>query len=289
MKNQTQPNKPTRKKTDYQAEGQIDLELFKRYKDDNDSEAYDQLVLRQERSVKYYANRHSKWANGSSYDDLTQEGWIGIMRAIEVFNPEKGVPFNYHASRWCQALMRKSIYTSGRTIRTPISTASLLNKIRATTSELGGLLGRDPTDEEIGEELGISSEKVTKCKRREVKSFSMDTQVNSEGDPISGGVANIVPISGFTPDEALIHNELLGEVRDAIDEVLSPVEKTTITAYFGVGGHRKTLEEISDVLVEMGLKEKRLTRQGIRVCKERALRKIHNYLAKNENKKIEDF
>jgi RNA polymerase primary sigma factor len=283
-KNQTQPK--TYKKTDYKAEGKIDLELFKRYKKEGDEDAKDELILRQERSVRYYANRHAKWCNGSSFDDLMQEGWIGIMRAIEVFNPDKGVPFNYHASRWCQALMRKSIYTIGRTIRTPISTASMLNKIKATTSKLQGDLGREPSDEEIGEDLGLTGEKVAKYKRREVNSFSMDNQVNSEGDAISGGVANIVPISGFTPDEALIHEELLGEVRSAIAEVLTPIERTCIVEYFGISGQRKTLEEISDVLTELHGKKK-ITRQGVRVIKTKALNKIHKYLAKNEMAKID--
>jgi RNA polymerase primary sigma factor len=266
-------NTQTKPKKNFNKEARIDFDLFEQYKNGS-AEARDQLILRQEDVVKRYAYKHSKWSNSCGYDDLIQEGWIGVMKSLDAYNPEMGVPFNYYSSRWCDAMIRKSIYKNGRTIRTPISTAGVLNKIRASTATLAGQLGREATNAELAEDLGMTEARVKKYKRLEVKSFSLDNQVNSEGESISGGVMNLMPVSGFTPDEALVHDEIVSEVYEAIDNVLSDTERNVLLDYYGIHGHKKTLEELGD---ELGF-----TRQGIRSIRCRAQLKVFKTIQKNE-------
>lgn len=264
------------KKEFFQNRAKDDLELFKLYK--NGCEASrEKLILRQEYRVKQLAKKHLQWKNGLSYDDLLQQGWVGIIRAVETYNESLNVPFNYYAVQWCNAMMNKGIYNNGRTVRTPISTAVSINKLKTSINEFYGKFGREPSDEELAKEMGIKEKKVKRLKVSDVNIHSVSgnkkTQKSGGGDSINE-VEYVLPSNSLTPSEELIKKEYRCDVKQAIDTVLDKSEKQVINEYYGITCEkRKTLEELGPDVDR--------TKPGVMLMKLRALNKIKNYLEKD--------
>lgn len=243
-----------------------DMELLAQWRNGNES-ARDELILRQEFKVNSIARKHSKWSNGLDHNDLVQEGWLGVLRAIEKFDEKMGVPFNYYAGLWCTAAMHNSIYQKGRTIRTPAGVARKISKLRQLES-LAEQTDAVTTDENLAEQMNINVKSLAKIRQSAVSTCSSDVLMNESG------ACWITQIESqqTSPDEVLARKDLMYHVKIAIETKLTPKEKLTISEYFAVDDHapRKTLEEIGG---ELGL-----TRQGIRAIRIRALKKIKDYL-----------
>jgi RNA polymerase sigma factor (sigma-70 family) len=271
----TENSEPDKRKdhlVDFVKEAEIDLQLFKRQKA-GDSAAREQLILRQETRINSLARKHSKWSNGCDIEDLKQEGWIGVMKALDTFDDTAGVPFNYYAGRWSKAKMTSLIYKSGRTIRTPILTARDIGKMKKAIAQFIHEKQKEPTDAELAEIMKVPVKRVKRLRTAEVNIFSLFSPLSSENG--TADFSNIVPSPSPTPEETFANTEMLNDIMNIVEEELSDNERQTIEEYFGIGGKvRRTLQEIGEDLGK--------TKQGIRAIRIRALKKIHDGLVKRD-------
>jgi len=226
-------------------------------------EARNTAILRREKQVNDAAYRHLKWANSCDIDDLKQEAWRGVFKAIENFDPDFGVPFFKYAFKWCDAYVRYAIYSKGRVIRTPVPVIRAIAKIKKSKNELKEKLGRIPTIDEISKDTRFSSKKIMKFMRADSTIFSMSSAESK--DDSSGSFE--LPAHNINPYQFSVIFEAQ-EIRDKIlNEVLSERDSYIIKHRFCFDGYdKKTLEELAEEL--------NITRMGILQIQRRSLKKI---------------
>ena len=231
---------------------------------EGDQSAKNELVEANLRLVVSLA-RHYQGC-GLSYQDLIQEGNIGLIKAAEKFDVSKGFRFSTYASWWIKQALSRAIADQSRTIRIPVHMTENINKFKKTERELLSQLNREPKIKEIADAMGISEKHAKEIQSYIVEPTSLDIQVGDDDDTTIG---SFIEDTHFVNPESAYIKESNGDVVNAVLDTLSDREANILRLRFGIGGQKAmTLEEVG--------KEYGLTRERIRQIEAKALRKLRH-------------
>jgi len=235
-----------------------------------DEKAKEKMINSNQRLVISIAKHHVN--RGLEFLDLIQAGNEGLLKAVDKFNRQKGYKFSTYATHWIRQSIQRTIMKEGRTVRTPVHMAAIINKFKQIERQLTQEKGRETTNEEIAEKMEVTLEKLEKIKKVAQPIISLETPIGEEGESCLGDfIAN--PEDGSKQDKTrnpfeLASSALLKEqIQKLLETHLIPKERMIIELRFGLNdGRPRTLQEVGDQFS--------LTKERIKQIEEKTLRKL---------------
>jgi RNA polymerase primary sigma factor len=286
----TEPASPQRERTAYDGDtaiklylreiGQVklltpqeEIELAAKIKK-GDKKAREHMIKANLRLVVKIA--HDYEGLGLPLLDLINEGNIGLMKAVERFDPAKGGKLSTYGAWWIKQSIKRALANQSKTIRLPVHLVDKISKMRRTAMKLQEELGREPTDDELAEELQTTASRVAAMRTAAIRPASLDAPISEDED--SNSYSEVVADENATTPYAQLEDKTVTAMLEEMVKKLDPREATILRFRFGLdGGTEKTLEEVGE---KFGV-----TRERVRQIQNIALRKLRKMIEKLEAKK----
>ncbi|HKS69510.1 MAG TPA: sigma-70 family RNA polymerase sigma factor [Ktedonobacterales bacterium] len=241
-----------------------EIELAQRI-EAGDKEAVQQFVLANLRLVVSIAKRYV--GRGLSLLDLIQEGNIGLMRAVQRYDWRRGHRFSTHATWWIRQAISRAVADKGRAIRLPVYVNTALNRVRRERQRLVQELGREPSEQELADALGMDVERLHELEAAPGTPISLELPVGEDEEQELGDV--LADEASTSPEEAATTRTMKSEVQEVLGDVLTPRERLVLELRFGLGnGHTFPLEQVGR---QLGI-----TRERVRQIEAGALAKLRH-------------
>jgi RNA polymerase primary sigma factor len=249
-----------------------EIELAARIKK-GDKKAREQMIKANLRLVVKIAHDYENF--GLPLLDLINEGNIGLMKAVERFDPSKGGKLSTYGSWWIKQSIKRALANQSKTIRLPVHLVDKISKMRRTAMKLQEVFGREPTDEELAEELGMSPSRVTQMRTAAIRPASLDAPI---GDDEQNNFAEVVEDENADTPYETLEDKTVTKMLQEMVKTLDDREATILRYRFGLdGGSEKTLEEVGE---KFGV-----TRERVRQIQNIALNKLRKMIEKLESVK----
>jgi RNA polymerase primary sigma factor len=206
--------------------------------------------------------------------DLINEGNLGLMKAVERFDPAKGGKLSTYAAWWIKQSIKRALANQSKTIRLPVHLVDKIAKMRRVAMKLQEVFGREPTDEELAEELGMTPSRVAQMRTAAIRPASLDAPI---GDDESNNYSEIIADENADTPYEMLEEQTVTRMLQEMVKTLDPREATILRYRFGLdGGSEKTLEEVGE---KFGV-----TRERVRQIQNIALTKLRRMIEKLEAK-----
>ena len=253
---------------------QEEIQLAKRIKK-GDAKAREQMIKANLRLVVKIARGYENY--GLPLLDLINEGNIGLMKGVERFDPAKGAKFSTYGAWWIKQSIRRALANQSKTIRLPVHVVDKISHIRRTAVKLQEILGVEPDDDQIAQELGISTARVRQYRTAAIAPMSLDSPLGEDSDNHISDV--IADERAGSPFEALAGRADIGVLREVLAK-LPPRESAILALRYNLDGKANGDATLEDVGKKFGV-----TRERIRQIQESALRKLRKMMEKLDKPK----